>query len=161
MGGSLSVGFRPTFSIGVLRSDAHLDHLVGGEKVPAVDFRRDVVQFRAQAVGDDQVAASLEGRQVGDHLGTQVPRSLQHRLVDQQFDAHVVKALHDALHAGGAEIVRAFLHDQAVHPHGARPHARDAFGDEIHARGVRVDDRSDQVLRHVVIVCQQLSGVLG
>jgi len=62
--------------------------------------------------------------------------------------------------AGGAEIVRAGLHDQAIHPHHRRLAAQDLLGDEILARAVCLHNRMDQVLRYIAVVGQQLLGVL-
>lgn len=74
------------------------------------------------------------------------------------------------LHARRAEVVGARLHREAVHAHDRggragvdelRHFGQHLVGDEVLARAVGVDDRLDQVLRHVLVVGRQLLCALG
>src|SRR5690606_18447615 len=68
---------------------------------------------------------------------------------------------HDALDGGGAEVVRAGLHDEPVDADGGGAALVDVGGDEVHPGGVGVHDGGDQGLGDVAVVGQQLAGVLG
>ena len=73
-------------------------------------------------------------------------------------------------HGASAEVVGVGLHGRAVHAHhqpllalvDQRHHAVDHLvGHEALAGAVGLHDRLDEVLRHVLVVGQQLLGVLG
>ena len=144
--------------------------LVPLKQIPRVHLIRHVRELVAPAVGDDHVAAGLEGLQVVGHLGAEELRRVQRGLVDHHGHALGLHALHDALDGARAEVVGVGLHRQAVHAHDrlllalvhAVPHhLQHLVGHEVLARAVGVHDGLDQVLRHVLVVGQQLLGVLG
>ena len=103
-------------------------------------------------------------------LGAEELRRVQRGLVDHHGHALGFHALHDALDGARAEVVAVGLHRQAVHAHD-RPllagvhavphHLQHLVGDEVLAGAVGLHDGLDQVLRHVLVVGQQLLGVLG
>ena len=68
--------------------------LVPLKQIPRVHLVRHVRELVAPAVGDDHVAAGLEGLQVVGNLGAEELRRVQRRLVD-----------HDALDGARAEVV--------------------------------------------------------
>lgn len=92
-----------------------LSPLVPLKQIPRVDLVRDVRELVAPAVGDDHVAAGLEGLQVVGHLGAEELRRVQRGLVDHHGHALGLHALHDALDGASAEVVGVGLHRQAVH----------------------------------------------
>ena len=104
------------------------------------------------------------------HLGAEELRRVQRGLVDHHGHALGLHALHDALDGARAEVVGVRLHRQAVHAHD-RPrlalvdavphHLQHLVGHEVLAGAVGLHDGLDQVLRHVLVVGQQLLGVLG
>ena len=104
------------------------------------------------------------------HLGAEELRRVQRGLVDHHGHALGLHALHDALDGARAEVVGVGLHRQAVHAHDrllltgvhAVPHhLQHLVGHEVLAGAVCLHDGLDQVLRHVLVVRQQLLGVLG
>ena len=144
--------------------------LIPLKQIPRVNLVRNVSELVAPAVGDDHVAAGLEGLQVVRDLGAEELRRVKRGLVDHHGHALGLHALHDALDGARAEVVGVGLHRQAVHAHDrlllagvhAVPHhLQHLVGDEVLAGAVGLDDGLDQVLRHVFIICQQLLGVLG
>ena len=103
-------------------------------------------------------------------LGAEELRRVQRGLVHYNGHSLGLHALHDALDGARAEVVGVGLHRQAVHAHDrlllagvdAVPHhLQHLVGDEVLAGAVGLDDGLDQVLRHVLVVGQQLLGVLG
>ena len=103
-------------------------------------------------------------------LGAEELRRVQRGLVDHHGHALGLHALHDALDGARAEVVGVGLHRQAVDAHDrlllagvhAVPHhLQHLVGDEVLAGAVGLDDGLDQVLGHVLVVGQQLLGVLG
>ena len=144
--------------------------LISLKQISRVHLVRHVRELVAPAVGDDHVAAGLEGLQVVGHLGAEELRRVQRGLVDHHGHALGLHALHDALDGARAEVVRVGLHRQAVDAHArlwlsladAVPHHLQHFvGDEVLAGVVALHDGLDQVLGHVPVVGQQLLGVLG
>ena len=140
------------------------------KQIPRVHLVRHVRELVAPAVGDDHVAAGLEGLQVVGHLGAEVLRRVQRGLVDHHGHALGLHALHDALDGACAEVVGVGLHRQAVDAHDrlllagvdAVPHhLQHLVVHEVLAGAVGLDDGLDQVLGHVLVVGQQLLGVLG
>ena len=139
-------------------------------QIPRVRLVHSVRELVAPAVGHDHVAAGLEGLQVVGHLGAEELRRVQRGLVDHHGHALGLHALHDALDGARAEVVGVGLHRQAVHAHNrlllagvhAVPHhLQHLVCHEVLAGAVGVHDGLDQVLRHVLVVGQQLLGVLG
>ena len=146
------------------------------EDVAGVDLGPHVVQAWVVAVGDDGLRAALELRQVVDHHAPEErAAALQRGLVDDQRRALGLYPLHHALDAALAEVVTAGLHRQAVHaddglvlPRGVplpvvlvrSGHFQDLPGDEVLPRAVALHDRRHHVLRHVLVVRQELLGVL-
>ena len=102
---------------------------------------------------------------------------LEGGFVDDDRCALGLDALHDTLDGGLAEVVAVAFHGQTVDADGhsffpsaviavfgiavIRGHLQDAVGDEVLAGAVALDDGLYQVLRHVLIVSQELLGVLG
>lgn len=140
------------------------------KQIPRIHLVRHVRELVAPAVGDDHVAAGLEGLQVVRDLGAKELRRVQRGLVDHHGHALGLHALHDALDGARAEVVGVGLHRQAVDAHDrlllagvhAVPyHLQHLVGHEVLAGTVGVHDGLDQVLGHVLVVRQQLLGVLG
>lgn len=143
--------------------------LVPLKQIPRVHPVGHVRELVTPAVGDDHVAAGLEGLQVVGHLGAEELRRVQRGLVDHHGHALGLHALHDALDGASAEVVGVGFHRQAVHAHdGLRlalvdavpHHLQHLVSHEILAGAVSLDDGFDQVLWHVPVVGQQLVGVL-
>ena len=144
--------------------------LVPLNQIPRVHLVRHVRELVAPTVGDDHIAAGLEGLQVVRDLGAEELRRLQRELVDHHGHALGLHALHDALDGARAEVVGVGLHRQAVDAHDrfrlalvhAVPHhLQRLVGHEVLAGAVGIHDGVDQVLGHVPVVGQQLLGVLG
>lgn len=144
--------------------------LVPLKQIPRVNLVCHVRELIAPAVGDDHVAAGLEGLQVVGHLGAEELRRVQRGLVDHNGHALGLHALHDALDGARAEVVGVGLHRQAVDAHDrlllalvdAVPHhLQHLVGHEVLSGAVGLHDGLDQVLRHVLVVGEQLLGVLG
>ena len=140
--------------------------LVPLKQIPRVHLIRHVRELVAPAVGDDHVAAGLKGLQIVRDLGAEELRRVQRGLVGLHGHALGLHALHDALDGARAEVVGVGLHRQAVDAHhrlrltlvDAVPHhLQHLVGHEILAGAVGLD----QVLGHVLVVRQQLLGVLG
>ena len=91
--------------------------LVPLKQIPRVHLVGHVRELVAPAVGDDHVAAGLEGLQVVGHLGAEELRRVQRGLVDHHGHALGLHALHDALDGARAEVVGVGLHRQAAHTH--------------------------------------------
>ena len=146
------------------------------EDVACVDLGSNIVQAGVVAVGDDGLRAALELREVIDHNAPEERAAvLQSGLVDDQRRALGPDALHHALDAALTEVVAARLHRQAVHaddglvlPRGVplpvvlvrSGHFQDLPGDEVLPRAVALHDRGHHVLRYVLIVREQLLGIL-
>ena len=144
--------------------------LIPLKQVPRVHLVCHVSEFVAPAVGDDHVAAGLEGLQVVRDLGAEELLRVKRRLVDHHGHALGLHALHDALDGARAEVVGVGLHRQAVHAHdrlllalvhAVQDHLQRLVCHEVLAGAVGVHDGPDQVLRHVPVVHHQLLGVLG
>ena len=144
--------------------------LIPLKQISRVHLVRHVRKLVAPAVGDDHVAAGLEGLQVVGHLGAEELRRVQRGLVDHHGHALGLHALHDALDGARAEVVGVGLHRQAVHAHDrlllagvhAVPHhLQHLVGHEVLAGAVGIHDGLDQVLGHVLVVGEELLGVLG
>ena len=147
------------------------------EDVAGVDLGPHVVQAWVVAVGDDGLRAALELRQVVDHHAPEERAAvLQGGLVDDQCRALGLYALHHALDAALPEVVAPGLHRQTVHADDGlvlprrvplpvvlvrSGHSEHLPGDEVLPRAVALHDRGHHVLRYVLIVGQQLLGVLG
>ena len=104
------------------------------------------------------------------NLGAEELRRVQRGLVDHHGHALGLHALHDALDGARAEVVGVGLHRQAEHAHdrlllagvdAVPDHLQHLVCHEVLAGAVGVHDGLDQVLRHVLVVGQQLLGVLG
>lgn len=103
------------------------------------------------------------------HLGAEELRRVQRVLVDHHGHALGLHALHDALDGARAEVVGVGLHRQAIDVHdrlrpalvnAAQHHLQHLVGDEVLAGAVGLHDGLDQVLGRVLVVGQQLLGVL-
>ena len=133
---------------------------VAAVDVAGVDLLRDVGEHVGTPIGDDDVRPRLELVEVPDDLGVEEGRLVQLGLVDDHLDALGLDPLHHALHRRHPEVVRAGLHDQPVDADDRGLAAQDVGRDEVLAGGVGLDDRADQVLRHLAVVRLELPGVL-
>ena len=131
--------------------------LVPLKQIPRVHLVRHVRELVAPSVGDDHIAAGLEGLQVVGHLGAEELRRVQRGLVDHHGHALGLHALHDALDGARAEVVGVRLHRQAVDAHDrlrlalihAVPHhLQHLVGNDVlagaRARGVHLGDGGDE-----------------
>lgn len=71
--------------------------LVPLKQISRIDLTRHVSELVASAVGDNPVAASLEGLQVVGHFGVEELRRVQRGLVDHHGHTTGLNALYDAL----------------------------------------------------------------
>lgn len=83
------------------------------------------------------------------------------RFIDDHFDALGLDPFHDALDAGGPEVVGTDLHDEAIDADHFGVTPDDLVCDEVLARCIGLDNSVDEVLRHVAVVGQQLLASLG
>ena len=111
---------------------------VAAKEVAAVHLVSHILQIVGNAIGDDDLGHLLEPAEVIDHLRAEEIRLGQHRFIDDDFHALGLDALHDALDAGGAQVVRSALHDQPVETDHARIRLENAFGNEVLARKPKV-----------------------
>ena len=88
--------------------------LVPLKQTPRVHLVRHVCELVAPAVGDDHVAAGLEGLQVVGHLGAEELRRVQRGLVDHHGHAFGLHALHNALDGARAEVIAVGVHRYAM-----------------------------------------------
>ena len=91
--------------------------LVPLKQIPRVHLVRHVRELVAPAVGDDHVAAGLEGLQVVGDLGAEELRRVQRGLVDHHGHALGLHALHDALDGARAEVFAFKFHRETVNAH--------------------------------------------
>lgn len=103
-------------------------------------------------------------------LGAEELRRVQRGLLDHNWYALGLHALHDALDGACAEVVGVGFHRQAVDTHDrlrlagvhAVPHhLQHLVCDEVLAGAVGLYDGLDKALGHVPVVRQQLLGALG
>lgn len=146
-------------------------------QVPGVYLVHHRLQLRAVPVGDDDLAGGLKFLPVPDHPAAEEHVLLQRGLIDDHLRALGLQTFHNALDAGLAEVVGVGLHGQAVHADDAgvaggavAPLSAGAvvprlfqhpLGDEVLASAVGLHDGADDVIGHLVVVGQQLLGVLG
>ena len=95
--------------------------LIPLKQIARINLTGHIGQLVAPAVGEDHVALGLEGPKIVRYLAAEELGRVQRRLVHHRWHALGLDALHDALHARCAEVVRARLHREAVH-------ARHRFG---------------------------------
>ena len=152
--------------------------LIAAEDVAGIDLGLHVVEGGVVAVGDDGGGLLLEGGEVVDDAAAEEGVAVgEGGLVDDDRGALGLDALHDALDGALAEIVGVALHRQTIDADGdglARTVilvlrtvvvpaglAQHGVGDVVLARAVALDDGGHHVLRHVLVVGEQLFGVLG
>ena len=133
---------------------------VDSEQIASIDFFRDIFQVFIPAIRENDVALFLELVQVADDAAVEEGNLLHARFVDDQLNAFSLQAFHDALNGGLPEIVGAGLHREPVNPHDLGIHVQDLFGDEVLSGAVCRNDGRDDVLRNVVVVCQELFRIL-
>lgn len=85
--------------------------LVPLKQIHRIHLVRHIRELVAPAVGDDHVAAGLEGLQVVGHLGAEELWRVQRGLVDHHGHALGLHTLHDALDGARAELDGAQLRD--------------------------------------------------
>ena len=120
----------------------------------------------------------FEGGEVVHHAAAEEGFAVLERgFVDDDGGTFGLDALHHALDRTLTEVVGVRLHGEAENADDARAfcrgakiaialvvvvagHVEHAVGDEVFARGVGVDDGAHEVLRHVLVVGQELLGVL-
>ena len=73
----------------------------------------------------------------------------------------VLKSLDDIEHGVLPEVVGPSLHNEAICADNLRLHVDDLLCYEVLAGGIRVHYRADEVLRHVLVVRQQLLRIFG
>ena len=89
--------------------------LVSPENIPRINLLLHIVEARFVAVGDDHVATALEFIQVVYNQAAEEGAAvLEGRLVDDDFGAFGLDALHHALDAALAEVIAVRLHRQTV-----------------------------------------------
>ena len=155
-----------------------IDLSVSPENVSCVDFFLYIVQTGVVSVGDDSLALGLEGFEiVYDSAAEEGAAIFECRLIDDDLCAFRFDAFHDALDGGLAEVVAVRLHRQPVYADGAFPFlvrrvvaavvvaivaclAKHPVGDKVFACSVAFHNGLYEVFRHVVVVGQQLLGVL-
>ncbi len=165
-------------TIGNLRCSALSLRLVSSEDVAGVDLVFDVGEGGIKAIGDDGITLGLEGGEVVDDLTAEEGGAvLEGGLVNDKAGTLGLDALHDALDAGLTEIVGVALHRQAIDADGdgllflcilvmagvsvIACLAEDLVGDEVLTGAIALDNGSHHVLRNLVVVGQELFGVLG
>ena len=103
------------------------------------------------------------------HLATEKLGVVQRGLIHHDRNALRLDAFHHALDGAGTEVVRAGFHGQAIDADNGMCSARideliypcdHLVGDEVFSRAVGVDDGLDEVLWHILIVRQELFGIL-
>ena len=136
-------------------------------QVACVDLVHHIGQIIMIAVGNDHIASALERLQIAHHDAVEEMLFLHCRFVHDDLHAFGFDALHHALNAALAEIIAARLHRQAVHADN-RPRIlrktcanQNPLGNKVLAGTIGVDDRTDDVVGHVVVVGQKLLGILG
>ena len=152
--------------------------LVAAKEVARVHLFLHIVQLGIVAVGDDGLGLGFEGGEVVHHAATEEGFAVLERgFVDDDGGAFGFDALHHALDRTLAEIVGVRLHGEAENADDARAFSRGAevtvvlvvvvtghfeyaVGDEVFARGVGVYDGAHEILGHVLVVGQELLGVL-
>ena len=125
------------------------------------------------------MALCLESIQVVHHLAAEKRAAVfQCRFIDDDLRTFGLDALHHALDARLAEVVRVRLHRQAVHADDTLPlfgrvevptvvvvvvtgRVQYAVGNEILTGFIAFHDGLDEVFRNILIISQQLLGVLG
>ena len=151
--------------------------LVPAEQVTGVDLVLYVIEARVITVRDNGMRALLELIKVVDHFGAKEGRTVFERgFIDDNRRPLGLDALHHTLNGALAEVVGVGLHGQAIHTnHGlmflagvpftvgaiGTSKLEYAVGDEVFAGGVGFHDGLDEVLRHILVVGEQLLGVLG
>ena len=151
---------------------------ISAEDISCVDFFLDIVENGIIAVGDDASAHFLEFPEVIDDLGAKESGAvLKCGLVNNNGSALSLDALHNSLNGGLPEVVRVCLHGQAVYADddvflfalfvaGVRlavavssGNLQNTVRDKVFSGAISLDDRLDEVLRHVLIVGEQLLGI--
>ena len=169
--------FRP--ELGESRELGLVDRaLISTEEVARVHLFLHIIQLGVVAVGDDGLGLGFEGVEVVHHAATEEGFAVLERgFVDDDGGAFGFDALHHALDRTLAEVVGVRLHGEAENADHAGTFGRGAevavvvvvvvtghfeytVGDEVFARGVGVDDGAHEVLRHVLVVGQELFGIL-
>lgn len=79
-------------------------------------------------------------------------RLLERGFIDNDFNTLGFDALHDALNAGSAKVVRTALHDEAVDADDLRLAFEDAVGDEVFASAVGLNNGVNQILWDILII---------
>ena len=137
-------------------------NLVPPEQIPRIHLLLHVRQERVEAVGEDDVALGLEGGDIVHHLvGEEVAAVRERRLVDDDRYTVGFQVLDDVLDGRGSEVVGVALHREAIDSHDLRLAFEDRVGDEFLADGIALHHGLDHGLRDVLVVGEQLLGVLG
>jgi hypothetical protein len=131
------------------------------EEITCINLIRHISEFIGHAIADNKIRLVLEGAQIGKNARVEKNAFLHYWLVDDDFDALGLNAFHNALNTGGSEVVRIAFHDKAVDTYSSGLTLQDVTGDEVLAGVIRFDDSVYKVLRHIVVVREQLFGVFG
>ncbi len=84
------------------------------KQITAVNFVCHIADIVGDAVGHNDVCFFLEWEKIIYHSGAKEFSLLENWFIDNNLDTFGFDALHDALDAGGAEVVGTGLHDEAV-----------------------------------------------
>ena len=153
------------------------DVLITLEDVASVDLLPDVVQAAVIPIGNDGLGHFLEFLQVVYYDATEEGAAIfQGRFINDNFRAFGFDSLHDTLNGGLAEVVGVRLHGESEYSNDAAMFlagiiaaagfiitclAQHGIGDIVFPRAVALDDGGHHVLRDILVVGQQLLGVLG
>ena len=140
---------------------------VSPEEIPGIDLLLYIFQRLIKAVCKNDIGSGFELLKIIDHQRSEEGFPvIQRWLIDNDRSALGLDALHDALNAALAEVVRIGLHGKAIDPHGDRSFFRrilhgagrivsglvqHSVRNEILANPVALNNRLDQILRHILI----------
>jgi len=153
--------------------------LISSEDVAGVDFGGDVVEAGIVTVGDDGVGKGFEAIEIVDDEAAEESRTIFERgFENDDLSSFGFDTLHDTLDRRLTEVIGVRFHRQTVDADSARfflgrievaavevvvitGFGEDTVSDEVFAGSVGLDDGFDEVLGHVLVVSQELLGVLG
>ena len=84
---------------------------------------------------------------------------LHRRFINNDLHALRLNTLHDPLNGRSAEVIGTALHDQTINTHHFRLTRENGIRDEVFTRAVGIHNGRNQVVRHRLIVSQQLLGI--
>ena len=135
--------------------------LIPAEEVSCVDLVLAVLKLRVHAVGHNDIAECLELLQISDYRVGIKLLVLQGGFVDAQGHTGLFQTLHDTLNGRLTEVVAVGLHGQAIDAHALWLACQDLLGNEVLPGAVGCHNGGNDVIGGVLVVGQQLMGVLG